>query len=174
MHTTWRAISISSRRRAGEQALERALLNPQHLDDGWASRTASYKAVQLSHGKAVSPLRLGSVCRASTVWRDEHPVRVTTKECSQMCLFGSLSALMSVELKHLSANTCSSIEGSNVRGVSSTDSLICCRHWTQRGPVAWLLNTQLCPLIWALILALLAMLVYKVLRRCASTYICLP
>ena len=28
--------------------------------------------------------------------------------------------------------------------------------------MAWLLNTQLCPLIWALILGLLAMLVYKV------------
>lgn len=37
-----------------------------------------------------------------------------------------------------------------------------CRHWTQKGAVAWLLNTQLCPLIWALILSLLAMLVYKV------------
>ena len=36
-----------------------------------------------------------------------------------------------------------------------------CRHWTQKGAVAWLLNTQLCPLIWALVLALLAMLVYK-------------
>ncbi|CAL8466966.1 g6502 [Coccomyxa elongata] len=36
------------------------------------------------------------------------------------------------------------------------------RHWTQRAAVSWLLNTQLCPLIWALILGLLAALVYKV------------
>jgi len=37
-----------------------------------------------------------------------------------------------------------------------------CRHWTQRAAVSWLLNTQLCPLIWALTLGLLAVLVYKV------------
>jgi hypothetical protein len=37
-----------------------------------------------------------------------------------------------------------------------------CRNWTQRAAVSWLLNTQLCPLIWALILGLLAVLVYKV------------
>ncbi|KAK9916497.1 hypothetical protein WJX75_003392 [Coccomyxa subellipsoidea] len=36
------------------------------------------------------------------------------------------------------------------------------RNWTQRAAVSWLLNTQLCPLIWALILGLLAVLVYKV------------
>ena len=36
------------------------------------------------------------------------------------------------------------------------------RHWTKRAAVSWLLNTQLCPVIWALILGLLAVLVYKV------------
>jgi hypothetical protein len=35
------------------------------------------------------------------------------------------------------------------------------RHWTKSAAVGWLLNTQLCPIIWALILALETVLVYK-------------
>lgn len=33
--------------------------------------------------------------------------------------------------------------------------------------LSWLLNTQLCPVIWALILALLAVLIYKVCHPCS-------
>ena len=39
-----------------------------------------------------------------------------------------------------------------------------CR-WCQRGALAWLVDTQLCPIIWVLVLALVALLVYKVHPR---------
>ena len=39
-----------------------------------------------------------------------------------------------------------------------------CR-WCQKGALAWLVDTQLCPIIWVLVLALVALLVYKVHPR---------
>ena len=47
------------------------------------------------------------------------------------------------------------------------------RHWTKSKAVGWLLNTQLCPVIWALILGLEAILVYKVAHAPLHTQ-CLP
>ena len=49
------------------------------------------------------------------------------------------------------------------RGYCLTSKMITgCRQWAKSAAVSWLLNTQLCPVIWALILALLAVLIYKV------------
>ena len=42
-----------------------------------------------------------------------------------------------------------------------------CRQWMKSAALSWLLNTQLCPVIWALILALLAVLIYKVCHPCS-------